>query len=153
MGRLKNLWKETGKYIWQMTQPTKVTAPSFSLVLKKKAEKKERIPLNHHMSSSANKQISRLCCSPPAPAAHNPPLKPPFLSFSLVPSTLWFPCLFMTGRSNGKSTSDRWVHRWGIWRIVAVMTSESRFIVGRWVFPWHPGSSVMLPLARAGKSG
>lgn len=99
------------------------------LSLKKEGRKKERIPLNHHMSPSTNKQISRLCCSPSAPAAHNPPPNPPLPSFSLLPSTLWFPCLFMTGRFNGKSTSDRWVHQWGIWRIVVVMTSESHVLL------------------------
>ncbi len=124
MGRLKNLWKETGKYFWQMTTNKGDSSP-LRLSLKKEGRKKERIPLNHHMPPSANKQISRLCCSPSAPAAHNPPPNPPLRSFSLLPSTLWFPCLFMTGCFNGKSSSDRWVHQWGIWRIVVVMTSES----------------------------
>lgn len=56
----------------------------LQLSLKKEGRKKERIPLNHHMSPSANKQISRLCCSPSAPAAHNPPANPPLPSFSLL---------------------------------------------------------------------
>lgn len=62
------------------------------LSLKKEGRKKERIPLNHHMSPSANKQISRLCCSPPAPAAHNPPLKP----LSIFPSGSFHPLLPMS---------------------------------------------------------
>lgn len=70
-----------------MTQATKVTAPYFSSVLKKRRWGKEK---DRHMSPSANKQISRVCCSPPAPAAHNPPSNPrPFLLPRLLRVSSW----------------------------------------------------------------